>query len=110
MAVLAVAVASAVLYAIWTLWVPLLPQNLYVPLLDLGKITGYKWPSALLFLQLVIGSYALYAMGYWLVARGTVRRTPIFAAGLVFCAELIWAYPATAADVFGYVAHGRLLA
>ena len=52
------------------LWVPLLPDNLYMPLLDLGKITGYRWPSALLFLQLVLGLYALYALGYRLVARG----------------------------------------
>src|SRR5712692_7698680 len=110
MAVLAVAVATAVLYGVWALWVPLLPENLYVPLLDLGKITGYRWPAALLFLQLVIGLYALYAIGYWLVARGRAPTALIFGAGFVFCAELLWAYPATAVDVFGYVAHGRLLA
>src|SRR6266851_9169748 len=101
MAVLAVAVATAVLYGVWAL---------YVPLLDLGKITGYRWPSALLFLQLVIGLYVLYALGYWLVARGSAHTALIFGAGVVFCAELLWAYPATAVDVFGYVAHGRLLA
>jgi alpha-1,6-mannosyltransferase len=110
MAFLAVVVATAVMYAVWTVWVPLLPANLYVPLLDLGKITGYKWPSALLFLQLVVGLYALYAYGYWLVARGRARLALIFAAGVLFCAELVWAYPATAVDVFGYIAHGRLLA
>src|SRR5439155_11964283 len=110
MALLAVAVATAMLYAVWTLWVPLLPANLYVPLLDLGKITGYRWPAALLFLQLVIGLYALYGMGYWLVARGKGHTALIFGGGLIFCAELLWAYPATAVDVFGYVAHGRLLA
>ncbi len=110
MALIAVAVATALVYAVWTLWVPLLPENLYVPLLDLGKITGYRWPAALLFLQLVIGLYVLYGIGYWLVSRGKGHTALIFGAGFVFCAELVWAYPATAVDVFGYVAHGRLLA
>src|SRR5437763_15267666 len=104
MALIAVAVASALLYALWTVWVPLLPENLYVPLLDLGKITGYRWPAALLFLQLVLGLYALYGIGYWLVARGRAHTALIFGAGFVFCAELLFAYPATAVDGFGYVA------
>lgn len=110
MAFVAVAVATALLYAFWTLWVPLLPDNLYVPLLDLGKITGYKWPAALEFVFLVIGLYVLYAIGYRLVLLGKSQFALIFGAAGAFCAELIWAYPATAADIFGYVAHGRLLA
>jgi hypothetical protein len=109
MAFIAVVVATALLYALWAVWVPLLPSNLYVPLLDLGKITGYTWRSALLFLQGVVGLYLLYAVGYWLVARGKVGLMLIFGPGVLFCAELILAYPATAVDVFGYVAHGRLL-
>src|SRR5260370_44671 len=52
----------------------------------------------------------LYGIGYWLVSRGKGHTALIFGAGFVFCAELVWAYPATAVDVFGYVAHGRLLA
>jgi hypothetical protein len=107
---LAVVVATALLYAVWAVWVPLLPDNLYVPLLDLGKITGYRWPSALLFLLLVLSLYAWYALGYRQVRRGGVGLPLILGAGALFCAELVWAYPATAVDVFGYVAHGRLLA
>src|SRR5882762_4059343 len=107
---LAVAVVTALLYAVWTVWVPLLPDNLYVPLLDLGKITGYRWTSALLFLQLVLSLYALYAVGYRQVRQGRVGLPLIFGAAAVFCVELLWAYPATAVDVFGYIAHGRLLA
>src|SRR5258708_4222052 len=110
MAFLAVTVATAVLYALWAVWVPLVPENLYTPLLDLGKITGYRWASALSYLFLVIGLYVLYAVGYRLVSRGKGHLALIFGAGLVFCAELVWAYPATAVDVFGYVAHGRVLA
>lgn len=110
MALLAVALATACLYAVWTLWVPLLPINLSTPLLDLGKITGYTWPAAVLYLQLILGLYALYALGYRLVARGSGRLGVVFAFGALFCFELVWAYPATAVDVFGYVAHGRLLA
>src|SRR5207244_3428588 len=44
------------------------------------------------------------------VARGKGHTALIFGAGCLFCAELVWAYPATAVDVFGYVAHGRLVA
>lgn len=110
MAFLAVAVATALVYAVWVLWVPLLPGNLYSPLLDLGKITGYRWSSAALYLLMVLLLYALYAAGYRLVRREQAGRAAIFATGALFCAELVWAYPATAADVFSYIAHGRLLA
>jgi len=34
----------------------------------------------------------------------------LFGAAGVFCAELLWVYPATAADIFSYVADGQLLA
>ena len=74
MASLGLAVATALVWAVWVVWVPLLPESLYVPLLDLGKITGYRWPAALLFLQLVLGLYALYGIGYWLVARRPLAR------------------------------------
>ena len=110
MAFLAVVVATALVYAVWVLWVPLLPDNLYLPLLDLGKITGYRWRSAILYLLIVLLLYGLYAVGYQRVRRGQVGLLAIFAAGAVFCFELVWAYPATAVDVFSYVAHGRLLA
>ena len=109
---LAVCVVTALVYAVWVSWVPLLPENLYIPLLDLGKITGYRWPSAALYLSIVLALYGLYAYGYRLV-RGwqtPINMRWIFLGGTFFCIELIWAYPATAVDVFGYVAHGRLLA
>jgi alpha-1,6-mannosyltransferase len=111
MVFLAVAVATALAYACWVVWVPLLPVNLYVPLLDLGKITGYRWSSAIVYLLIVLTLYGLYAIGYWHIRqeRG-VRTALIFAAGAVFSVELVWAYPATAVDVFGYIAHGRLFA
>jgi hypothetical protein len=109
---LAVAVAMALVYALWTLWVPLLPTNLYTPLLDLGKITGYRWSSAFLYLLIVVLLYALLALGYRAITRksGHVRTWWIFVAGGVFCAELLFAYPATAVDVFGYIASGHMLA
>src|SRR5438477_2884999 len=115
MVLLAMAIAMALVYAGWVVWVPLLPDNLYTPLLDLGKITGYRWQSASLYALIVLGLYTLYAVGYWAINNApgepATRRTAlIFGAGAVFCAELVWIYPATAVDVFGYVAHGRLLA
>src|ERR1044071_3375335 len=97
---------SAVGYAGWALWVALLPANLYVPLLDLGKITGYTWASGWTYLALVLTLYALYGIGY--VLRASFRTIVISSA--VFCAILAFAYPATAVDVFGYIAHGRVLA
>jgi alpha-1,6-mannosyltransferase len=109
---LAVVVAMALIYAMWTLWVPLLPTNLYTPLLDLGKITGYRWSSAILYLAMVLVLFALLACGYRAITRSSsrVRTWWIFAAGGVLCAELLFAYPATAVDIFGYIADGRLLA
>ncbi|HEV7663312.1 MAG TPA: hypothetical protein VGQ62_07230, partial [Chloroflexota bacterium] len=102
--------ATALLYAVWVLWVPLLPSNLYLPLLDLGKITGYRWPSAILYLSVVIGLYVIYATGYWLTSRGRMSIQVALGFSALFCVELVLAYPATAVDVFGYIAHGRLLA
>ncbi len=106
----AVGLATALVYAVLVVWVPLLPGNLYVPLLDLGKITGYTWPAAFTFLAIVAALYVLYALGYVLVRNGHAATAAIFATATVFAIELIGAYPATAVDVFGYIAHGRLLA
>jgi hypothetical protein len=107
---LALAAAMAVMYALWVAWVPLLPDNLFIPLLDLGKLTGYTWQSAALYLLIVLSLYMLYGIGYQLAARGRASVLAIFAVGGLFCFELLWAYPATAVDVFGYIADGRLLA
>lgn len=110
MVFLAVAVAMALVYGVWTVWVPLLPDNLSTPLLDLGKITGYRWTSAALYLTIVLLLFALYAVGYRAVSSGKCRPWWIFVAAAVFCAELLFAYPATAVDIFGYVAQGRVFA
>ena len=112
MRLLAVGVATALVYALWVTWVPLLPDNLYVPLLDLGKITGYHWASAAIYMSIVIVLYSLYAYGYRLIRKteSQISTRTVLVGGAIFCAELIWAYPATAVDVFGYVAHGELLA
>lgn len=106
----AVGIASAVVYAFLVVWVPLLPSNVYSPLLDLGKITGYTWRSSYQYLGIVASLYVLYGAGYLLVRRGHAQRTAIALFGVVFCVELLGAYPATAVDVFGYIAHGRMLA
>ena len=104
----AVAVTTALVYALWVAWVPLLPTNLYTPLLDLGKITGYTWSSAPRLPRIVLVLFGLYAVGLRVVRhRQRARQDPLAVCrGAVFCAELLWAYPATAADVFGYIASG----
>jgi alpha-1,6-mannosyltransferase len=106
----AVGIASAVVYALLVAWVPLLPNNLYTPLLDLGKITAYTWTSAFEYLAIIGALYALYAVAYLLVRLGAASSMAIFVFGAIFAIELIGAYPATAVDVFGYIAHGRVLA
>lgn len=108
----AVAVATALVYAGWVVWVPLLPTNLARPALDLGQLTGYTWTSAWGFLLIVVVLFWLYALGYRAVAAGQqpIRTAWVFAGAAVFSAELLLAYPATAADVFGYIADGQLLA
>ena len=112
-AMVAVGAASMLVYAVWVAWVPLLPDDLYIPLLDLGKMTGYRWSSAIQYLLIVLGLYALYAVGYGLISRdrrNAIGLGLIVGGSALFCFELIWAYPATAVDVFAYVADGRLLA
>jgi len=109
-AFLGVGAASAALYALWSVWVPLLPTNLFVPLLDLGKMTGYRWDSALRYLALEGGLFSLYGVGYALARRGAASLTQVLLLAALFCAPLLLVYPATAADLFGYVAQGRLLA
>src|SRR5687768_6995352 len=109
MALFTVGAATALLWTVFALWIPLLPY-LYSPLLDLGKLTGYTWPAALRYLGLILALYALYAIGYILVRRGGVATWSIFALAAISCLPAGWTYPATAVDVFGYVAHGRLLA
>jgi alpha-1,6-mannosyltransferase len=104
----AIAVATALAYAVWVVWVPLLPGNLYIPLLDLGKITGYTPQAAAMYLGLVLVLYALYTLGYRQAQHAQFKTT--LALSAVFCAELLFAYPATAVDVFAYIADGRLLA
>ncbi len=108
----AVAVATALVYAGCVVWVPLLPTNLARPALDLGQLTGYTWTSAWGFLLIVVVLFWLYALGYRAVAAGQqpIRTAWVFAGAAVFSAELLLAYPATAADVFGYIADGQLLA
>jgi hypothetical protein len=111
----AVAVATALVYAGWVVWVPLLPTNLLRPALDLGQITGYTWTSAVGYLVMVLALFGLYALGYRAVAataasQRRARTAWVCVAAAVFSAELLLAYPATAADVFGYIANGQLLA
>src|SRR5262245_38349508 len=108
MRTLAVGIASAALYVLMAAWVPLLPTNLYEPLLDLGKITGYTWRSAVEYALLIAGLYVLYAVGYRLARSGRASTVTIFVFAALFSAAMLGAYPATAADVFGYIAHGRL--
>jgi hypothetical protein len=115
----AVALATALMYAGWVAWVPLLPANLARPALDLGQVTGYTWPSATGVLVIILALFALYAAGYRAVTarssetaggQRSLETAWVFVAAAVFSAELMLAYPATAADVFAYVAAGQLLA
>ncbi|MBV9359485.1 MAG: hypothetical protein JO023_28575 [Chloroflexi bacterium] len=108
---LTVGAGTAVVYVAWVATAPLLPGNVFEPLLDLGKITGYTWQAALRYCLVVGTLFVLYGVGYWLVVgRSAASLGPILGFAAVFCAVLTFAYPATAVDIFQYVAQGRLLA
>jgi hypothetical protein len=90
---------------------PLLPRDVFQPLLDLGKITGYTWEATLRYCLIVAVLFALYVLGYWfVVGRQAASLGPILGFAALFCVVLFFAYPATAVDIFQYVAQGRLLA
>ena len=114
--VLAVAgLASEVIYLV-ALANPFPLARLYnVPLMDLGKLTNYESGAFALFL---LAAAALFA-AYGLAARacsgsGRPPGTSLVLLALGFPAVfhfiLIFAYPVGAADLFDYVANGRLMA
>ncbi len=108
---LAAGAGTAVVYAAWVATAPLLPRNVFEPLLDLGKITGYTWDATLRYCLIVAALYLLYGLGYWsVVDRQSASLGPILGFAAAFCVVLFFAYPATAVDIFQYVAQGRLLA
>jgi hypothetical protein len=109
-ALVLVGIGTALVYALWAAWVPLLPAHLFTPLLDLGKITGYTWGSALRYCAIVAALFLLYGLGYVCVLRTDVGLPLVLGFMAVFGLALLFVYPATAADVFAYVAQGRLVA
>jgi MYXO-CTERM domain-containing protein len=110
LALLALGLGSLLLFLLFVAWVPLLPGNLYTPLVNLGSLTHPTWQSAVRFLFLLVGLFALYALGYRLVAQGAAGVRTVFVLAGACSLVLLLAYPATAADVFGYAAQGRQLA
>lgn len=96
------------LWLLFTAWVPLIPA-VWTPKLDLGKMTGYTGEAGLRFLFLVVGLFLFYAAAARLTRRG--GGLPFVLGGTaLFSFVLLLAYPASAIDVFGYIAHGRMLA
>ncbi len=89
---------------------PLLP-HLTTPLLDLGKITRYRLEAAAQFAGAFAFLFSLYFVGYrYWPSKPSVTRAVIVSLGpIIFSALLLWVYPATAADVFDYMMHTRVL-
>jgi len=82
-----------------------------VPLLDLGKLTGYSHAAArdfgIAFLLLFALCYAAY-----LLCRGRSSSSGLLVVLLfafLFGLTLLMVYPITAADVFEYIAYARIL-
>jgi hypothetical protein len=82
-----------------------------VPLLDLGKLTGYSQTAALGFLVAFLLLFAL-CYGAYVLCRGRRSHAGLlivllfaFLSGLV----LVLVYPITAADVFEYIAYARIM-
>ena len=87
MAFVAVGLATALCYVALVLWAPLLPTNLYMPLLDLGKITGYRGGRRLTTCALVRRPVrAVRASATAWPARGKASTTQIFVGGAL-CAR-----------------------
>jgi hypothetical protein len=81
-----------------------------IPLLDLGKVTGYSHAAArdfiLVFLLLFVLSYAAYVL-----CRGRSSSFGLLLVLLVafLCGlTLLLVYPITAADIFEYIAYARV--
>ncbi|MSP11562.1 MAG: hypothetical protein EXR62_01260 [Chloroflexi bacterium] len=81
------------------------------PLLDAGKITSYEPVAGQDFTLGVLISFLLYALAVLLAWR--LPGLPIFwvlLPALVQIAVMVFAYPALAADVYGYLFQGRIIA
>jgi hypothetical protein len=85
------------------------------PLLDLGKLTGYRRPAGYLFLAGTALQFGLYYVAFRIVrGAGPVHNRSIAlivaAFALSFSATLAFVYPYGAADIFDYVFYGRIIA
>lgn len=81
------------------------------PLLDLGKITAYKYEAGYTFVVIFTALFVLYYTAYRLARR--MRSTSfdvVLLFGALFSVTLIWVYPVGAADVFDYISLARILA
>ncbi|MFH1486522.1 MAG: hypothetical protein ABIH46_10655 [Chloroflexota bacterium] len=91
---------------------PLLLTRYYdVPLMDLGKITGYSFDALWAF---VVGNIALFVACCLVfnISREPLSRWAkvlILLFPLLFALTLLFAYPATAADVYDYTVQARVL-
>lgn len=124
---------AEIIYAFYFVASFYLPYYYNTPLLDLGKITQYRYDAAWKF----VGAFSALFLLYYCAYRSCIARNPShkFYAGneedltpamphpgsnrsqvllvilfsLLFSTTLILIYPIGAADVFDYIFHGRIL-
>ncbi|HET8626508.1 MAG TPA: hypothetical protein VFL91_03770 [Thermomicrobiales bacterium] len=106
-AVLALAVATELLYALAFVRPYFLPRYVAQPLLDLGKIGGYDPGAGVRYtapLALLWVCYLAAGLLAWRLGRALPALA--FGGAAVFGLTLLWLYPITAADIFNYVLYG----
>lgn len=109
LAIVALGLASAVLYYRALVSPYLLTRYVAEPLLDLGKIGGYDPEAGRRYTIPLIGIWLAYLAVMALAPRVRDNRTLValaFGGTLVFSAILLWLYPITAADIFNYALYG----
>ena len=110
-AVLALAAALAVGYAVLLTWPMRIWHRPVSPNTHLVGTFGLGLEGALRYVLTVLVLFALYGGALWLVLTRRARPAPvvILGAAAVFCAILLGTHPLTSTDVFNYIVSARVL-
>lgn len=103
-------VASGLIYTLYVILYPLVPNASASQPFDLEKLSRGRTWAAYLYIAGLLLLFALYLVGMRAVRlySGPDRLRPILGFALAFGLILLWLYPVTATDVFQYVVRARL--
>jgi hypothetical protein len=107
-ALLAIGLASQLVYLAYTLLFPLTSYGYAPRPYDMEQIArNAHWMGASWMIGLVV-LYVLFGVAVWVVDASRWTRRVIFIFGLMFGLTLVWLYPVTATDLFQYVMRARI--